>query len=65
MAADINLRSDVIIFFYFVASLILWLERKKITPDTFIEQAVNRPLICIILRLHTLLLIQGCQKGFK
>ena len=42
-----NLRSGVIIIiFCFFASLAR--EGKKITPHTFIQQAINRPLIYII-----------------
>ena len=33
-----NLRSGVVffLFIFFLASLLLWLEKEKITPDTFI-----------------------------
>lgn len=41
-----NLRSGVFFFFCFFVSLAR--EGKKITPDTFISQAINRPLIYII-----------------
>ena len=53
---DIEIRRHFyFILFYFifilVTSLLPWLEREKITPDTFILQAVNRPLIYTIQRL--------------
>ena len=42
-----NLKSGVIyLFFYFFASLLLWLEREKITPDTFI---FNVCLVCHVI----------------
>ena len=41
----LNRRSGVIYLFIFAS---LAREGKKITPDTFIKQAINRPLIYII-----------------